>query len=335
MKRKAIIGLSWLLTLVAATATAGTLDDAKKRGHVVCGMDSRYAGFAVPDEKGVWTGFNVEICKAIGAAAGIDVRFRALTSTDRFVALASGEVDVLTMQNTWTMSRDTKLGIRFVVTTYYDSQGFLVRKSLNAKSLADLNGANACVISGSTAEVNLADLFKARKMTYTPVTFKSGDESRLAYGANRCDFIMGDRANLANMRTLQKDPREHTLLPEGFGREPLSLAVRQGDDRWFQVVRWTYYALLTAEHLGITQANLNQMLATATEAETTNLLGKTASLGADLGLDNQFAVRAIRAVGNYGEIFERHIGPKTPMGLERGINSLWTKGGLQYAPPFK
>jgi general L-amino acid transport system substrate-binding protein len=334
-KRLVTLGLSLLLSLAATTVSASVLDDVRKRGTLICGVDAGYAGFALPNKAGEWEGFNIDLCKAMAAAVKVNWQAKALTSNERFLAQASGSVDLLAMQNTWTMNRDTKLGVRFVATHYYDIQSFLVRKSLNAKGIADLNGGSACVISGSTAEVNINDLFKTRGMSYTPVTFKSGQESQLAYGSGRCDFIMGDRINLANMRSRQENPADHTLLDEGIGREPLSISVRNGDDQWFSIVRWVYNGLLVAELHGITQANVDQMLQTATDSEATNLLGKTASLGEDLGLDNQFMVRALKASGNYGEMYERHVGPKSSLGVARGINALWTKGGLQYAPPFK
>ena len=324
-----------LASSTVGLAAAGTLDDVRARGKLICGVNPQFAGFAVPDENGVWQGFNVDMCKAIAAAVQVDTEFKPLASNERFLSLANGVADVLTMQNTWTMARDTKLGVSFVETPYYDIQGFLVRTSVGATKLAEMDGASACVISGSTAEVNLATLFKERGMSYTPITFKTGQESRLAYGAGRCDFIMGDRSNLANMRVQLENPDDHTLLEEGIGREPLSLAVRQGDEQWLKVVRYTYNALLIAELYGITQANVDEMAASATQAEMTNLLGKSGSLGEDLGLDNAFAVRAIKAVGNYSEVFERHLGTGTRMGLGRGLNALWIDGGLQYAPPFK
>ncbi len=336
MKRyTSLIAISTVAMGMAWSATAGTLDDVRARGKLICGVNPQFAGFAVPDEKGVWQGFNVDMCKAVAAAVQVGTEFKPLASNERFLALANGVADVLTMQNTWTMTRDIKLGVSFVSTTYYDIQGFLVRKSVGAKKLAEIDGASACVTSGSTAEVNLATLFKERGMSYKPVTFKSGQEARLAYGAGRCDFIMGDRSNLANMRVQLKNPDDHTLLEEGVGREPLSLAVRQGDEQWLKIVRYTYGALLVAELYGVTQANVDQMAATAKSSEVTNLLGKTGSLGKDLGLDNGYAVRALKAVGNYGEVFDRHLGPKTTMGLSRGLNALWVNGGLQYAPPFK
>jgi len=317
------------------SAGAATLDEVRARGTLVCGVNPQYAGFTVPDEQGEWQGFLVDFCKALAAAVQVEPEYKPLTSDDRFLALATGVADVLTMQNTWTMARDTKLGVMFAATHYYDVQGFLVRKEVGATTIDELDGASACIISGSTAEVNLASLAEERGISYTPVTFKSGQESRLAYGAGRCDFIMGDRSNLANMRVQLDVPDDHVVLEEGIGREPLSLAVRQGDDQWFNIVRWTYYALLVAELHGITQDNVDQVMETATDAEVTNLLGKTGTLGADMGLDNEFAVRAIKAAGNYGEIYDRHVGPDTPMGLPRGINALWVDGGLQYAPPFK
>lgn len=327
----ALLGLAGMATAEAQS----TLEQVRSRGQLICGVNPQFAGFAVPDENGVWRGFNVDTCKAIAAAVGVEPQYKPLVSNERFLALATGVADVLTMQNTWTMSRDTKLGIMFVATTYYDLQSMLVRKSIGAKDIADLDDASACVISGSTGEINLANLFKERGISYTPITFKSGQESRLAYGSGRCDFIMGDRSNLANMRVQLKNPDEHVLLTEGIGREPLSLAVRQGDDQWFNIVRWTYFALLTAELHGVTQANVDEMGASSNVSEVAALLGKSGSLGADMGLDNEFAVRAIKAVGNYAEIFERNIGASTPMGLERGLNALWVNGGIQYAAPFK
>jgi general L-amino acid transport system substrate-binding protein len=320
---------------VSQVANAAVLETVRQRGELVCGTDGSYAGFGLPDASGNWSGFNVDLCKALAAGLKVKHRMRPLTSNERFVALAAGEVDILTMQNTWTMSRDTKLGVRFVATHYYDVQSFLTKKEIGAKKINDLDGGSACVISGSTAEVNLADLFKARNISYKPVTFKSGQESRLAYGAGRCDFIMGDRANLANMRAQLPNREEHVLLEEGFGREPLSISIRKDDDAWFSIVRWTYNALIAAEHLGVTKANAEEMATKTTDAETSNLLGKTDSLWTDLGLDQGYAVRVIAAAGNYGEMWDRNIGPSTPLGLSRGINALWTQGGLQYSPPFK
>jgi len=324
-----------LLIQAAAPATSATLDEVRGRGQLICGVNPQYAGFSVPDEHGEWQGFLVDICKAIAAAVQVEPEFKPLTSDERFLALATGVADVLTMQNTWTMARDTKLGVKFVATHYYDVQGFLVRREVGATTVDELDGASACIISGSTAEVNLANLAEGRGISYAPVTFKSGQESRLAYGAGRCDFIMGDRSNLANMRVQLDNPDDHVVLDEGIGREPLSLTVRQGDDQWFNIVRWTYYALLVAELYDITQGNIDEVMETAVEAEVTNLLGTTGTLGEDMGLDNEFAVRAIKAAGSYAEIYDRHIGPNTRMGLARGINALWVDGGLQYAPPFK
>lgn len=323
------------LAALAGSAQAGVLETVRARGELVCGTDASYAGFALPNAQGQWVGFNVDICKGLAAALKVNWRMRPLGSNERFLALASGEVDLLTMQNTWTMSRDTKLGIRFVATHYYDVQSFLVRKEAGATKIAELDGASACVISGSTAEVNLADLFKARRLDYTPVTFKSGQESRLAFAAGRCDFIMGDRANLANMRAQMPNADQQVLFTEGVGNEPLSISIRQGDDAWFSIVRWGYYTMVAAEQQGVTQANVREMVRTTTDAETANMLGKTGSLWADMGLDQEFAVRIIEAIGNYDEIWNRNIGPATPLRLERGINALWTQGGLQFAPPFK
>ena len=317
-------------------ASAGTLEDVKNRGKLICGVNPQVSGFSVPDENGVWQGFSIDLCQAISAAIGVETEYKPLPSTERFLALATGVADVLVMTNTWTMTRDTKLGVMFAATHYYDIQSFLVRKNVGASKIADLNGASACVTSGSTGETNLANLFKERSLTYKPITYKTSSEARLAYGSGRCDFIMGDQSNLANMRVQLKDSDAHTVLKDGIGREPLSLTVRQGDDKWFNIIRWTYYSTLIAELHGVTQSNADAMAQSSKSAEVKKLLGSGGgNLGEDLGLDVQFALRAIQKVGNYSEMFERHLGPNTPMGLPRALNALWVNGGIQYAPPFK
>jgi len=331
-----ILVILFVAIISISIANAGTLEDVKKRGKLICGVNPQVSGFSVPDENGVWQGFSIDLCQAISAAIGVDVEYKPLTSTERFVALATGVADVLVMTNTWTMTRDTKLGVMFAATHYYDFQSFLVRKSVGATKIADLDGASACVTSGSTAETNLANLFKERSLKYKPITYKASSEARMAYSSGRCDFIMGDQTNLANMRVQLKDSDAHTVLKEGIGREPLSLSVRQGDDKWFNIIRWTYYSLLIAELHGVTQSNASTMAQTSKSTEVKKLLGSGGgNLGEDLGLDTQFALRAIKKVGNYGEIFERHLGPNTPMGLSRALNRLWVNGGIQYAPPFK
>ncbi len=323
------------VVMVAGSAHAGVLSDVKARGTLICGVNPEYAGFSTVDKNGEWVGFNVDICRAIAAAVDVKPEFVSLQSNERFLALASGKADVLAMQNTETMTRDTSLGVMFPAITYYDTQSIMTSKDVGAKSVEALDGASACVISGSTAETAVAELFKAKGLTYTAVTFKGGVEARQAYGAKRCDFIMGDSNNLARMRTQLPNPAAHTILDVNLARSPLGLAVRQGDDQWYGVVKWTFNALVAAEFYGITQSNVEQIGGQTKNAEIRRIVGAEGDLGKDIGLDPKFAVRAIKAVGNYGEIFARNIGPNTPMGLKRGLNALWTDGGLQYSPQFQ
>ncbi len=329
------------LTMAATAASAGTLDDVKAKGFVQCGVNTGLAGFAAPNDKGEWTGFDVDLCKAVAAAIFGDatkVKYTPTTAKERFTALQSGEIDLLARNTTWTLSRDTALGFNFAGINYYDGQGFMI----NAKSLQGVNsalqlsGASVCVQTGTTTELNLADYFRANNMQYNPVVFEKLEEVNAAYDSGRCDVYTTDQSGLYAIRLTLTNPADHVVLPEIISKEPLGPAVRQGDDQWFDVVKWTLNALITAEELGITQANVEEMKASA-NPEIKRILGQEADskLAADLGLPNEWVVSIVKSVGNYGEVFERNIGQGSDLKIARGINALWSKGGLQYAPPIR
>ncbi|HZP21221.1 MAG TPA: amino acid ABC transporter substrate-binding protein [Bauldia sp.] len=321
----------------AGAASAGTLDDVKAKGFVQCGTNTGLLGFAAPDDQGNWKGFDVDFCRALAAAVFGDpakVKFTPLSAADRFTALQSGEVDVLARNSTWTMARDTSLGLRFVGTTYYDGQGFMVKKSLGVSSALELSGATVCVQTGTTTELNLADFYKVNKMDYKPVVFKELPETEQAYESGRCDAYTTDASGLYSTRLKFSNPDEHIVLPEIISKEPLGPVVRQGDDAWFNVVRWTYFALLNAEEAGVTQANVDEMKNSPNQ-DVRRLLGVDGEFGKGIGLDNAWAYNIIKGVGNYGEIFDRNVGAGSPLKIARGLNALWTKGGLQYAPPIR
>lgn len=320
------------LVVASGGAIASTLEDIKNRGEVICGVNALLLGFAAPNEKAEWRGFNIDWCNAIAAAVDVKPNYRPVSPTERFVALATGEIDVLTRSDTWTLSRDAGLGIMFIARFYYEQQTFLVRKEVGATKLADLKGAAACVIAGTSGAANIADLFGRHNIPYEPVTFKSGVEQRLAYGTGRCDFLFGDAGPMAANRLLQKNPDDHVLFKERWGREPYGMSVRNGDDQWAKIVRAVFNAIVLAELHGITKENVDEVAATSKDTEVKNLLGKSRSLGEKLGLDNQWAYRAIKAVGNYGQIWERNL---TPIGLERNLNKLFSEGGVLYPVPFK
>jgi general L-amino acid transport system substrate-binding protein len=324
----------------ASAASAATLDDVKAKGFVQCGVNTGLAGFASPDAAGNWTGFDVDYCKAVAAAVFGDatkVKYTPTTAQSRFTALQSGEVDMLARNTTWTISRDTALGFNFRTVNYYDGQGFMVTKGLNVKSALELSGAAVCVQSGTTTELNLADYFKANNLEYKPVVFEKLEEVNAAYQAGRCDVYTTDQSGLYSLRLTLTNPDDHVILPEIISKEPLGPAVRQGDDQWFDIVSWTHYALVQAEEFGITQANVDEIKSTSTNPDIKRFLGVEADtkIGTDLGLTNDWAYNIIKGVGNYGEVFERNIGASTPLKIERGVNALWTKGGLQYAPPIR
>ena len=336
--KKTFLGTLAATTVLAGAAFAGTLDDIKARGELLCGSNPGLTGFAAPDANGEYQGFDAALCKAIAAAVLGDaskVKFVPLSGEVRFTALASGEVDVLIRNSTWTYSRDTDLKLDFVGVNYYDGQGFMVKKDLGVSSAKELDGATVCIQTGTTTELNLADFFKQNNISYTPVTVVDDSEAQRNYLAGTCDAFTTDASGLAASRSSFPDPENHIILPEIISKEPLGPGVRHGDNQWGDVVRWTLNALLVAEEKGITKANLEEVAASTNDPEVKRLLGLEGDMGKMTGLDNEAFKRAIAANGNYGEIFEANIGSSTPIGLARGLNALWTQGGLQYAAPFR
>ena len=327
-----------LLAAGAGTGQAATLDDVRAAGEIKCGINHGVVGFAFTDDAGNWTGFDVAYCRALAAAVlgdGNRVSYVNLTGKTRFPALASGEVDILSRNTTWTISRDVDLGFTFIGVNYYDGQGFLGRKALGVSSATELDGASVCIQTGTTTELNLADFFRVNGITYEPVPIETNAEARAAYEADRCDVYTTDASGLAATRASFADPDAHMVFPEIISKEPLAPLVRQGDDQWADIARWVLNALITAEELGVTQANVNEMAKGTDHPEINRMLGTEGSLGEMLGLDAEWAVRAIAAEGNYGEIFERFIGPDTAIGLPRGLNALYSDGGILYSPPFR
>ncbi|MDS9466388.1 amino acid ABC transporter substrate-binding protein [Paracoccus sp. MBLB3053] len=341
MKKSAFFGSVTALALAASGAMAAegdTLKEVKARGVLNCGVNTGLVGFAAPDANGNWTGFDVAVCKAVAAAVLGDatkVKYVPTTGQTRFTALSSGEIDMLSRNSTWTFQRDTDLKLDFVGVNYYDGQGFMVRKDLNVSSAKELDGATICIQTGTTTELNLADYFKANGMTYQPVNIDSNAEGEQQYMAGACDAYTTDASGLAATRAAFADPENHIILPEIISKEPLGPAVRHGDNNWGDVVRWTLYALIAAEEYGVTSANIDELAKSSQNPEVQRLLGTTDDLGTMMGLDAEWAKRAIKAGGNYGEIFAATIGEQTPIGLARGLNAQWTQGGLLYAIPFR
>jgi general L-amino acid transport system substrate-binding protein len=324
---------------LAASAQAGaTFDKVKQAGQVVCGVNTGLAGFAMPDSQGHYTGLDVDICRALAAALFGDatkVKYVPLTAQQRFTALQSGEVDVLSRNTTWTLQRNTELGLNFTAVVYYDGQGFMVAKKLGVKSAKELNGATICVQPGTTTELNLADYFRANKIDFKPVVIEKLDEVESAFFSGRCDVYTTDRSGLAATRAARApNPDDYVILPEVISKEPLSPAVRQGDDQWNNLVRWVIFALIQAEESGITSKNVDDMLKSA-DPSIQRLLGVTPGAGKSLGVDEKWAYNEIKQVGNYGEIFERNVGQGSPLKLDRGVNNIWEKGGLMYAMPVR
>jgi general L-amino acid transport system substrate-binding protein len=327
------------LAAMSATAAAqtGTLAAVKQKGQLSCGVHTGLPGFGAADDKGVWGGLDVEYCRAVALAVLGDankIKFVPTTPKERFTALNSGEIDVLIRSTTWTLQRDSAQGLSFTGVNYYDGQGFIVKKSLKIKTAKELNGASVCVQTGTTTELNLADFFRTNKMEYKPVVFEKVDEAVNAYQAGRCDAYTTDASGLYSVRLLMQNADDHMVLPDIISKEPLGPSVRQGDSQWFTVVRWVHFALLNAEEAGVTQANVDQML-TSSNPDVKRLLGKEGDFGKGLGLDNEWAYRIIKTLGNYGEMFERNVGSSSRLKIDRGINKLWTQGGLQYAPPIR
>ena len=329
-----------VLVMVMATAgmaVAGTLADVKAKGFIQAGANGDLFGFGKPDEKGVWRGLDVDTARAIAVAVFGDankVKFTPLTAKTRFTALQSGEIDVLTRNCTQTLSRDTDLGLDFVQVNYYDGQGFLIPKKLGVQSAKQLDGATVCVLPGTTTELNVADYFRANNMKMKPVVIESTAELAKAFFAGRCDVLTSDASQLAGTRAVAPDPKAYVILPEIISKEPLAPVVRHGDNQWKDIVNYAVLAMINAEEMGITSKNVDKMLKSK-DPKVQRFLGVSAGNGKALGLDEKFAYNIIKQVGNYGEIFERNVGVNTPLGIERGLNALWTNGGLMYSPPFK
>lgn len=323
--------------VVATGASAATLDDVKAKGFVQCGVSQGLPGFSTADDAGEWTGIDVDFCRAVAAAVIGDataVKFTPLSAKERFTALQSGEVDVLSRNTTWTMTRDTSLGLNFAGVMYYDGQGFMIRKDLGIASATELGGASVCTNTGTTTELNVADYFRSKGMEYEIVAFEKADEVVQAYDSGRCDVYTTDASGLYAQRIKLANPDDHVVLPEIISKEPLGPVVRQGDDQWFNVNRWVLNALINAEELGVTSANAEEMKGSENPA-IKRLLGTEGAYGEPIGIDNDFGAKAIAAVGNYGEIFDRNVGPETPLGISRGLNALWSQGGILYAPPVR
>lgn len=338
MKKSVIFGALTVAGLAAGAAAAGTLDDVKARGQLKCGVSTGLVGFAAPDANGEWKGFDVAICRAVAAAVlgdGNAVEFVPLTTKTRFTALNAGEVDMLARNTTWTFSRDVDLGLEFAGVNYYDGQGFMAPKELGVSSAKDLDGATVCIQSGTTTELNLADFFRSNGISYEPVPIETNAEAQQQYLAGACDVYTTDASALAATRATFENPDEHVLMPEIVSKEPLGPLVRHGDNNWGDIVRWTLNALITAEELGVTSANMGEMAKGTDNPEVNRLLGTEGNLGEMLGLDAEWAQRVLSVGGNYGEVFEANIGEATPIGLARGLNAQWTDGGLLYSPPFR
>ncbi len=337
MKITKIVLAAGVASLVSTAAFAGTLEDVKARGVLRCVVSTGIAGFAYPDANGVWKGFDIDFCRATAAAVlGDSGKIKTVSSTGktRFTLLNSGEGDVLWRNTTVTFSRDVGVKLRFHGINYYDGQGFMVNKNLGVKSATELDGASICIQTGTTTELNLADFFHANGMKYEAVPIETNDEARQNYVAGRCDVYTTDASGLASTRSTFTDPDNHVVLPEIISKEPLGPATRHGDDQWSDIITWVLNATVTAEEKGVTSANIDSMKSSK-DPEILRLLGIEGNQGEELGLSKDWAYNIIKSVGNYGEIFERNIGVKTPIGLERGLNALWTNGGLQYSPPFR
>ncbi len=332
------IGLLVAMFVMSAGASAATLDDVKQRGVLHCGTAPNIPGFAFTDDKGARRGFDIDLCRALAAAIFGDadkIKLTPLGPRDAFAALQTGVVDILTHRFTWTYVRDNGGGIEFTLPLFFDGQGFMVKKSLNVKSVNELDGASICLAQGTTTELNVADYFRTRNMRYSIVTFADLDEARRAYEEGRCDAWTNDRANLAARGLGLRNRADHVILPEVISKEPIGPIVRQGDPQWHHIARWTYFALIAAEELGVQSTNAETLRGSTSNPEVKRLLGVDGDLGQRIGLPTGWAYEAIRQVGNYGEIFDRHLGANTRLGLTRGQNALWKDGGLLISPPFR
>lgn len=333
-----LISTAAVALTVSAGATAGTLDDIKAKGFIQCGVSQGVPGFSNADDSGNWTGIDVDGCRAAAAAVFGDaqkVKFTPLSSKERFAALSSGEVDMLSRNTTWTYTRDTSLGLDFTAVNFYDGQGFMVRKDLGVESALELDGATVCTEQGTTTELNMADFFRKHELEYVPVVVQKVDEAVAAYASGRCDVYTTDKSGLAAQRTKLANPNDHMVLPETISKEPLGPVVRHGDNQWKDVVTWAIFAQVNAEEMGISSTNVAKIKSETKDPGILRLLGAEGNMGASLGLNADWAYNIIAQVGNYGEVFERNIGPNTPVGLPRGVNNLWTNGGVMYAPPIR
>jgi general L-amino acid transport system substrate-binding protein len=327
-----------IATALSIGATAGTLENVKKAGHLKCGVSTGLPGFSEVGADKKWKGLDVDVCRAVAAATLGDaskVKYVPLTAKERFTALQSGEIDMLSRNTTWTNTRDASLGLNFAGVTYYDGQGFLVSKKIGVNSAKELDGASVCIQAGTTTELNLAEYFNINGMKYNPITFDTSDQTVKAFEAGRCDLITSDASQLYALRTKMKNSSNYKVLPEIISKEPLGPVVRQGDDEWFNIVKWSLFAMVTAEELGVTAANADKMAKTTKNPEVKRLLGVNGKLGENLKISADFGAKIVKQVGNYGESFERNVGMESPLKIARGVNALWTKGGLQYSPPFR
>ena len=331
--------LAAMFSLVAvAPVQAGTLGDVKSKGFIQCGVSQGVPGFSSVDAGGTWSGIDVDLCRAVAAAVFGDaskVKYTPLSGNDRFPALQSGEIDLLSRNTTWTLARDTALGLNFAGVNYYDGQGFMVRRDLGVKSASELAGTAVCVQNGTTTELNMADYFRVNNMDYRPVVFENVDDVVAAYDAGRCDVYTADRSALAAQRLKLKNPDAHIVLPETISKEPLGPAVRHGDDQWLDIVKWSLYLMVAAEEYGVSQSNVDDLKAKTKDPIQRRILGIDGDLGRNLGVANDWGYQIIKQVGNYGDVYEKHLGPNTPIGLDRGVNAQWRDGGLQYAMPVR
>ncbi len=322
----------------AGVAQAGTMEDVKAKGTLQCGVSQGLPGFSNPDQSGNWVGLDVDLCRAVAAALFGDankVKYSPLSAKERFTALQSGEVDILSRNTTWTLVRDTALGLNFTGVNYYDGQGFMVRKDLGVTSAKQLAGAAVCVNIGTTTELNMADFFRSNNMNYKPVVFEKADEVVAAYDSGRCDVYTTDRSGLAAQRLKLKDPQAHVVLPETISKEPLGPVVRHGDDQWFDIVKWTLYCMVESEEYGLSSKNADEMKANSNNPQIKRIVGTEGDLGKSMGLSNDWCYNVIKQVGNYGESYDKNVGPDTALKLSRGVNAQWTNGGLQYAMPIR
>ena len=325
------------LALSSTISVADTLDQVKKKGHISCGVSTGIAGFSATDSSGQWKGIDVDMCKAVASAVFGDaskVKYVSLTAKERFTALQSGEIDLLSRSTTWTNTRDTSLGLNFAGVNYYDGQGFLINKDIGVNSTKELDGATICIQAGTTTELNVTDYFKANKMTYKPITYDTSGQTIEGFKSGRCDAVSSDASQLYGLVLKVKDPNSVKVLPEIISKEPLGPVVRQGDDKWFNIVKWTHIASLNAEEFGITQANIDSMANTKNPG-IKRFLGISGEAGKNLGLDKKWAYHIVKNVGNYGESFARNVGKDSPLKIDRGLNKLWNQGGLQYGAPIR